>query len=475
MLDREDLSRSRKTVTILISRQNCRPVSPQLSSLREMEAVSAANNVDVQLLSSFHLFTAASSMENISHSLAGLAAGELIHRSLPPEAEEKQQGLRRVLLLTACWAASNFPDLDLVLSPLLAKPLGYLLHHRGHTHTLLLVVPQALLLYGLIMALWPAARRLLQASQPARQGLALSLITGLVLHIGMDYLNLYGVHPFHPFDSRWFYGDMVFIVEPFFWIAFGIPVAMTIGRRWLRCLWLTALLGAPLWFAALGFLAWGSLMLLLAAAALLIGVARFARHHSRSALAAGALLVLAFVAAQAFLSRQAERLVANSLLRQDISAKMLDVALSPFPTNPLCWTFVSLEEKEAAGIYRLRRGQLSLAPGLVPVASCPARFSEIDAGEDTAANSAIAFVAEEKGDLNWLRAVKTGNCHFAAWLRFARMPLLDGSRAVDVRFAASARGNFTSIDLHDFDASHCSPNIPGWDFPRRDLLGPAAR
>jgi membrane-bound metal-dependent hydrolase YbcI (DUF457 family) len=36
---------------------------------------------------------------------------------------------------------------------------------------------------------------------------------GLLLHLGMDYLNVYGVHPFHPFDSRWRYGDMIFIVE----------------------------------------------------------------------------------------------------------------------------------------------------------------------------------------------------------------------------------------------------------------------
>lgn len=414
-------------------------------------------------------------MENISHSLAGLAAGELIHRSLPQEAEAGQQRLRRVLLLTACWAASNFPDLDLVLSPLLDKPLGYLLHHRGHTHTLLFVLPQALLLYGLIMALWPAARRLLQASRPARWGLALALAIGPALHIAMDYLNLYGVHPFHPFDSRWFYGDMVFIVEPFFWIAFGIPVAMTIGRRWLRWLWLAALLGAPIWFGALGFLSWGSLAALLATAALLITVARFTNHRGRKALALGIVLAFTFVGMQSFFSHQASRMVANSLLRQDVSAKVLDVALSPFPTNPLCWTFISLEQKEINGTYRLRRGQLSLAPKLLPLASCPARFSEIDAGEDTVANSAIAFVTEENGNINWLRTLKTGNCHFAAWLRFARMPLLDGSRGVDVRFASSVRGNFSSIDLRNFDASQCSSNIPGWDFPRRDLLGPAAR
>jgi sec-independent protein translocase protein TatC len=49
--------------------------------------------------------------------------------------------------------AGNFPDLDLVLTPLLPAPLGYLLHHRGHTHTVLYALPQMLLLAALMVAL----------------------------------------------------------------------------------------------------------------------------------------------------------------------------------------------------------------------------------------------------------------------------------------------------------------------------------
>jgi membrane-bound metal-dependent hydrolase YbcI (DUF457 family) len=75
-------------------------------------------------------------MDNLTHSVVGLGIGALIDRSLPAEPTPERRRIRsRMLLIIGC-LASNFPDLDLVLTPLLDAPLGYLLHHRGHTHTL---------------------------------------------------------------------------------------------------------------------------------------------------------------------------------------------------------------------------------------------------------------------------------------------------------------------------------------------------
>src|SRR5437879_1609176 len=127
-------------------------------------------------------------MDNLTHSVVGLAVGELIHRSLPQEPDLDAHRMRRNLLLFSCWAASNFPDLDLVLANLLPAPLGYLLHHRGHTHTLLYAIPQALLLWVMIRLLWPAARELLKTSRNARIGVVVALCSGFALHLLMDYL-----------------------------------------------------------------------------------------------------------------------------------------------------------------------------------------------------------------------------------------------------------------------------------------------
>lgn len=193
-------------------------------------------------------------MDNLTHSLAGLALGELTHRLLPPEADAGRAGTRRRLLLACAAIASNFPDLDLVLTPLAAEPLGYLLHHRGHTHTLLYALPQALLLLAAIWLLWPAARALLRASPQARLGAGAAIVLGLLLHFGMDAMNVYGIHPFAPFDPRWFYGDIVFIVEPVFWVALGTPLAAHVARPWLRRTFLALLLAVPGLFALAGFL-----------------------------------------------------------------------------------------------------------------------------------------------------------------------------------------------------------------------------
>src|SRR5689334_5637025 len=123
-------------------------------------------------------------MDNLSHSVAGLLAGEILHRALPAETEPALEQSRHRLLLISCSLASNFPDLDLIYASLLPAPLGYLLHHRGHTRTILYAFPQALLLALLTWLCWPAARRLLRGSATARLGWVLALVTGFALHLG---------------------------------------------------------------------------------------------------------------------------------------------------------------------------------------------------------------------------------------------------------------------------------------------------
>jgi inner membrane protein len=124
-------------------------------------------------------------------------------------------------------------------------------------------VPQALLLAALLWLCWPSARSLLRASRPARLGLALSVGIGLALHLLMDFTNSYGVHPWYPFDGRWLYGDMVFIIEPLFWVAIGVPMALIMRWRWLRMAGLLALFAALVFFAAREYIGWVSFAALL--------------------------------------------------------------------------------------------------------------------------------------------------------------------------------------------------------------------
>lgn len=408
-------------------------------------------------------------MDNLSHSVSGLAAGELIHRFLPREAHPAHQHVRRRLLLFSAWAANNVPDLDIVLAPLLPAPLGYLLHHRGHTHTLLYAIAQALLLMTIIWLAWPSARRLVRHSRSARNGAILAIGLGFVLHLLMDYLNSYGIHPFHPFDSRWLYGDMIFIIEPLFWVAFGVPMAMMVPRRALRIALLALLAGAPLFFTLRGFLSWGSFGALLAAG-LLLGAFQHHGGSARRVLVGAFCLGAAYVGLQGYASGQGKRVVAEALHRSDPGSRLLDAALSSFPANPVCWSFVSVERKNAVGSYTLRRGVVSLAPGLVPVARCPFAFS----GHPfrPGATAAIGVLAEHHGTLASLRALRSSNCHVDAWLRFARAPWLGETEAWDLRFGEQAQGNFSTIRYADFARQPCPRGVPAWGYPRSDLLSP---
>lgn len=406
-------------------------------------------------------------MDNISHSVVGLAVGELVQRSLPPEAQAQGQRTRRRLLLFTCWAASNFPDLDLVLTPLLPAPLGYLLHHRGHTHTLLYALPQALLLWLLIRACWPAARALLRQSAPARAGFLLTLAAGFALHLAMDFLNSYGIHPFHPFDSRWFYGDMIFIVEPVFWIALGVPLAMMLPGRALKILFMALLAGVPLYFTARGFLNWASFGALLGIGAAAAGLQQRAGERGRNALAVSLAIGLGFIGLQALASHLARQAVAQAVHRAAPGSTLVDAAMTAFPSNPVCWSFVSIEAGGGAD-YTLRRGVVSIAPELAPTASCPPSLAQLDPGARQ--GPAIAFRWEEQGSLERLRRLRAENCFFDAWLRFARAPAVDGATALDARFAISPRGNFTTLDLARVANQPCPQHVPQWDFPRADLL-----
>lgn len=417
-------------------------------------------------------------MDNITHSVIGFGVGELVHRSLAPEPDPARQRVRHRLLLVACALASNFPDLDLLLTPLLPNPLGYLLSHRGHTHTLLLALPQAALLAALLWFLWPSARALLRTSAAARGGLAASVLLGLGLHLLMDFTNSYGIHPFYPFDGRWFYGDMVFIVEPLFWVAIGVPMALIMRWPMARLLGLGALALALAACAAKGFLGWPSLAALLLAG-LACGAAQLrAGARGRAGLLLALALSAGWIGVQGAASRLGRQQIGASLHALDPKARLLDVAMTAFPSQPLCWNFVSVESDEAAGTYRLRRGVGSVAPRWLAVDACPAAMSGLPGAGPAVATLAPGLVqlASVTASLRDLRARWRDDCRVDAWLRFSRAPALSmtAGRLDDYRFAATPRGNFTTLPLDAPGPAACPQRVPGWAYPRADLLSPRA-
>src|SRR5690606_11950386 len=157
---------------------------------------------------------ASSPMDNLAHTLAGaiLAESGLKHRT--------RLGTATLLI------AANLPDVD-VLVLLFGDGLA---HRRGWTHGVLglFVLPVVL---ALAMTLWGRRRRDQHppGSPPLRSGQLLLLASaGVLSHPILDWLNTYGMRWLMPFDGTWFYGDALFIVDPWLW---GILLVGVLGGR----------------------------------------------------------------------------------------------------------------------------------------------------------------------------------------------------------------------------------------------------
>jgi inner membrane protein len=96
-------------------------------------------------------------------------------------------------------------------------PANRLRMHRGYTHTVVGCLVLVALLYA--AAEWWLGRKHLVLTPRDRLEIAGVCMLGTLLHLAMDFLNSYGVHPLWPIQDGWVYGDSVFIVEPLYWAA----------------------------------------------------------------------------------------------------------------------------------------------------------------------------------------------------------------------------------------------------------------
>jgi inner membrane protein len=164
-------------------------------------------------------------MDNLTHSLVGLAAAKAGLERLSPGAT------------AAAVLAANGPDIDILAT--LGGKWFYLHHHRGITHSIVGTLCLALLIPALFYAVDLLVSRV--RKRPPRVSFKGLLVVSLVLsasHPLMDWTNNYGVRPFLPWDGRWYYGDLVFVVDPWLWLVVGGAAFMlTSVKRWQVVAW----------------------------------------------------------------------------------------------------------------------------------------------------------------------------------------------------------------------------------------------
>ncbi len=216
---------------------------------------------------------------------------------------------------------ANLPDVDVLAY--FAGPAADLEWRRGWSHGVLALAVLPVLLTGLLLLIHRGSRRTARSMSPPtvapKQLLLLSFIA-ILSHPILDWLNTYGVRWLMPFSGKWFYGDTLFIVDPWVWLILALGIYAS--RRRERAARSDP--GRPAWIALF--------------------------------------VIAVYVGGMALSSRAAARIVArevSSLSGGPVQATMA----GPVPLNPLVREFVTEQEgRYRVGTFRwLERPQVNRA------------------------------------------------------------------------------------------------------------------
>ncbi len=394
-------------------------------------------------------------MDNLTHSLFGAAIAEVY-----VEKKFKNSAFRppKNIFYFFSIFANNCPDLDLFFGLIDNTSLGYMLNHRGWTHTVAGTVPQTFLLLGIA---WLWLRFVRQDLMSYFKDLALLIFLGMQAHMLLDFFNTYGVHPWSPFNNNWYYLDSIFIIEPLLWFA--------LISIWLPPLkWRFLLLFPPL--AAYVFGWWNQfvptvvVLAVVAIASIVFNLQRYLLKAHRGAIG----LFLFFVVVLTFWGSQHwARLRIMDELSKNTSEKTLDLVLFSLPSNPTCWFFLAPQVFESQ--YSVIHGSISLFGNSRDCKSWPRKEEEQQSILEQHAFGELWIRQRWQASLTDLQPLLE-RCDVQAWLQFARVPFWESSILNDLRFSTRNGNNMTTHDLNKWPQPVCPVLKVPWQPPRQDLL-----
>ncbi len=281
---------------------------------------------------------------------------------------------------------------------------------------------------------------------------AVLLLTPL-LHIGMDFTNNYGVHPFWPLNNQWFYGDSVFIIEPLFWAACAplVIVFRTRPARFAVLLLLATAIGL-VFFSGLVPRPNAIAYSLIVIAMLLIG----ARAPAHISLAAGIILWLGATLTFLITSQVARARVDAAVAQQFPGSALLDRVVTPMPSNPVCWEVMLVQREEGDAV--LRRAMLTVAPSRLSADRCLSRSLGLPPTAPLvpvarADSDELKWYGQIGTPLDQLATLAQNDCEAAAALRFIRAPWLAKIKGEvvlgDLRYGREQALGFAEIAIRD--------------------------
>ena len=251
-------------------------------------------------------------MDTLTHALSGAL---LARATAPQNADDRTLPLGRRLLVGFLAAAA--PDLDFVISYI--GPVEYLLHHRGATHSLVLLPLWAYLLARLCAVTW-------RRDRPWHAYFGVIALS-LGIHIAGDWITSFGTMVFAPLsDAR-----------------------VAIGTTFIIDLWFTGIILAGL-------------------------AACVVWRASPVPAIAGLAALCGYVAFQGVLQQRAVEW--GEAYARDSGLKQAEVTVQPRPVSPFNWMVVvrSGEEARYSFINLARREPLRLAPDAGYVARLDAAY-----------------------------------------------------------------------------------------------------
>jgi inner membrane protein len=371
--------------------------------------------------------------------------------------------------------ASNAPDLDILYASFGGK-LGYLEHHRGHTHTLIAVLPLALIALGYAFAQW-RWRQHLWDRRDAWWLLALALVCG-GLHISMDALNNYGVHPYWPFDNAWYYGDTLFIIEPWVWLLLTPMLAAAVNGRMQKFAF-AAICAVGLILPSLFDMQ--PLGLALAAAGVAAAWWRFSPRlpgleRCLSAIGLTVGLVIFFASTSAHV----KQIVKDDAKTSAVGTESVHIVATTLPSNPLCWMIIDVRRTADDHLW-MRTGTVTLAREIQAASTCAATMvhqpnlplQPTSGGFQDSFGAQLAWHGEFKAPLQELRDLNATRCEAHSFLRFARAPawrvLPDQFELGDLRYDRDGAAGFAEVTISR-ETDKCPPWPSPWEPPLKAVL-----
>jgi len=395
-------------------------------------------------------------VDNLTHSLIGLCLGKSAKSNTKSD---------RAQNLVAAILSSNIPDVDIFYYGISgAPPVGYLIQHRGYTHTLVA---------GFALAVICVYLSALICAKPLRWSTRVFFISlaGVFLHLLFDFFNSYGVHPFWPFHNGWIYGDSLFIIEPMIWFSLLAYAVWSSERTWSRITWMIVSFACFFIFWALAPLGLWMKVVLTSIFVFLNGFQAWYRGSLTMAWSSLIGIVLIFVGSSWVAESKMKKYIETEFSQESL----LQLAQTPFPANPFCWSNVMVSESEPE-LYITRRGTQSL---LEPWISCDRSFRPVRqnalqtpadfTSERPSFNSSIVWDVEHVNSMTGLRDLYFNNCRVQAAMQFYRAPFWTEDFMDDLRFIRDDQPSFARLSLKDKD---CPVWLTPWKPPLHMVLKP---